>query len=153
MRTCKNCGGTDFYEKTHTPYCKSCSRKRQSDYRASHREQIKEHNQEYYLRKQYGLTLETKDALFNSQGKRCAACGTNEAGTQDNPWHVDHVHDETRFIRGILCHKCNTALGFLNDEIERLRALERYLLKAEQRFLQETATNGDTQIPQGCLNA
>jgi len=39
---------------------------------------------------------------------------------------VDHCH-VTGKIRGILCSKCNSALGFLNYDIEIAKRLIKYL--------------------------
>ena len=44
-------------------------------------------------------------------GKSCAICGAQEI------LNVDHCH-ETDEVRGILCHKCNTGLGFFSDRID-----------------------------------
>lgn len=86
----------------------------------------------YSLRKRYGLTSEQFDAMLEAQGG-CAACGASE--TDGKYWHVDHDHSCCatqasscgKCIRGILCHGCNTALGNVHDDPERLRALIRYL--------------------------
>lgn len=42
--------------------------------------------------------------------------------------HVDHCH-QTGKIRGLLCQKCNMALGLLNDSVEILETAIRYLKK------------------------
>ena len=39
---------------------------------------------------------------------------------------IDHDH-ETGKVRGVLCHGCNTALGMLGDNPERILGLEKYL--------------------------
>jgi hypothetical protein len=39
---------------------------------------------------------------------------------------VDHDH-KTGKVRGILCHKCNIALGLIGDDPARARALANYL--------------------------
>lgn len=53
---------------------------------------------------QYGLTPETYDALFVSQGNVCAVCGVDKPS--GHGWHIDHDH-VTGAVRGILCSRCN----------------------------------------------
>lgn len=60
----------------------------------------------------------------------CEACG--KKGERAGEMHVDHCHD-TGAVRGVLCFNCNAALGHVNDSIERLQSLIRYLnQKTEQ---------------------
>lgn len=51
----------------------------------------------------------------------CAVCLKQEK------LYVDHCHDSEK-IRGLLCVKCNTGLGMLNDSVDMLDAAKRYLL-------------------------
>lgn len=62
--------------------------------------------------------------IFQAQDCACAACETTDHGGRN--WHIDHDH-ETGIVRGILCHKCNVALGMLGDSAERVARLYRYI--------------------------
>ena len=70
---------------------------------------------------EYGLTPEDVQALWESQGRRCAICGRSNI-----KFHVDHCHSTGR-IRGLLCSNCNTAIGLFGDDPERLRSAALYL--------------------------
>ena len=63
--------------------------------------------------KKYGITEADFERMKVEQGEVCKICGgpPNGKGT----FHVDHDH-KTGKIRGLLCHKCNTALGLFNDD-------------------------------------
>ena len=84
----------------------------------------------------FGINREEFDALFESQGNLCAICRGDDPGT--NFWAVDHDHaccpgsDKTcgQCIRGILCSRCNHALGHARDSVEILSAMIDYLGKA-----------------------
>jgi len=73
----------------------------------------------------YGITPEEFTALLEAQGGRCAICGTETPGGKGG-WHLDHDHD-TGAIRGLLCHACNIALGYMGDDQDRLEAAIEYL--------------------------
>lgn len=64
---------------------------------------------------------------LGQQGGRCAGCRTDDPGFREGSmWPVDHDHS-TGKLRGLLCHRCNTALGLLDDDPETLRRLADYL--------------------------
>ncbi len=77
------------------------------------------------LKRKYGITLEQWEELFTAQGQRCAICQRDHPG-RTSGWALDHNHD-TGEIRGILCHRCNVALGFVEENPAVLFALEMYL--------------------------
>jgi hypothetical protein len=78
-----------------------------------------------YKLNRYSLTPETFDAMLEAQGHACEMC--HQPFKEDQPIFIDHDHaccpDEKsscgRCRRGLLCLRCNTALGY----IERYREL------------------------------
>jgi len=77
-----------------------------------------------YLKRNFGITPERYTELEQSQNSKCAIChGVQPSGRR---LAVDHCHD-TGKVRGLLCNPCNTAIGLLGDDPERLRAAVSYL--------------------------
>jgi hypothetical protein len=86
---------------------------------------IRKHNIKY----RYGITEEDYEELLVKQKYSCKICGQkpDESQTEpDKPLYVDHCH-QTKAIRGLLCHKCNIALGHMNDDPEQLERAANYL--------------------------
>ena len=115
--------------------CKECSNRRARLYYRDNIEKIKEHNKlrylknrqdrlDYELKKRYGIDFETKKAMLAAQGGCCVGCSTTDPGKND--WHVDHRHSDGK-LRGILCNRCNFALGYVKDSIDTLKNLIEYL--------------------------
>jgi len=67
--------------------------------------------------------------MVESQGNRCAICGTDRPGGRGVYWHIDHCH-ETGRVRGLLCYGCNTLLGAAKDNPETLRSALEYINRA-----------------------
>jgi len=63
------------------------------------------------LRYNYGMSLEEFDQLLAEQHNACAICGLTSSETLC----VDHCHD-TGKVRGLLCRRCNSGLGFYDDD-------------------------------------
>jgi Recombination endonuclease VII len=79
---------------------------------------------EWHLRKRFGLTIDVYGALLAAQDGTCAICSTPTEN--DSALHVDHDH-ETGRVRGLLCMRCNNALGLLRDDPEVLSNAVDYL--------------------------
>ena len=73
-----------------------------------------------HLKRKYGMTLEDFDLRLAGQGGGCAICGAENA---DN---IDH-HHTSGLVRGILCFRCNVAVGQLDEDPNRARLLAAYL--------------------------
>lgn len=82
--------------------------------------------------KKYGMTLDEFKEMSAKQKDKCAICGEKEIRKRKNgipgttPLHIDHDHN-TGIIRGLICHRCNSALGLMRDDIKILYAAIKYL--------------------------
>jgi hypothetical protein len=86
------------------------------------------------LLRKYGITSLEYDAILASQDGACWICGKPPGKTR---LHVDHEHVKNdkkadprlkrTKVRGLLCWKCNNALGKFKDEIDILRKAADYL--------------------------
>ncbi|MBD5603569.1 MAG: endonuclease VII domain-containing protein [Candidatus Eremiobacteraeota bacterium] len=84
-----------------------------------------EANAKRRMRSQYNLTPAEYEAMRIAQGGRCAICGYIPPDSRPR-LAVDHDHKTNR-VRALLCSNCNTGLGMLDDDPERLRAAAAYL--------------------------
>ena len=79
-----------------------------------------------WRKSKYGISEVEYQHLLKKQKGLCAICGRGP-GRGDLALCVDHDH-KTKRIRGLLCHRCNVALGLLDEKPQRLRKALRYLL-------------------------
>lgn len=81
-------------------------------------------------RSKYGIDSGTHALMFAKQGGVCAICGDDGRSVKtDAPMSglvVDHCHD-TGKVRGLLCSRCNTAIGLLGDNPQWLRRAAAYV--------------------------
>ena len=77
------------------------------------------------LKREYGITIDDYDAMLKKQGYCCAICGSARPDGKGN-FHIDHNH-KTGKIRGLLCYKCNSVLGYAHDNIKILMCAIEYL--------------------------
>jgi len=83
------------------------------------------------LRRAYGISLNEYNELHFEQQARCVTCGEPETAVhyrngRVKRLHVDHDH-KTGEIRGLLCARCNLAIGALNDDWRLAEAIAAYL--------------------------
>src|SRR5262249_51983207 len=71
--------------------------------------------------RRYGLSESDGLRMLQKQNNTCPVCGA--VFGRGKRFVVDHDH-ETGVVRGLLCDRCNTALGLLGDSLSRLRAAE-----------------------------
>ena len=85
------------------------------------------YRREERLKQVYGMSMQDYEALVAQQGGVCRICKTKPA----RPLFVDHSHASGR-VRGLLCHPCNAALGFMRDDPVIAAAATEYLRDAKR---------------------
>lgn len=83
--------------------------------------------------KKYGLTVDTYMQLFYAQEGVCKICKNPERDGRRLSVDHDHaccsgVNSCGKCIRGLLCSRCNRALGIVNDDVDILNSMIEYLL-------------------------
>jgi Autographiviridae endonuclease VII len=86
----------------------------------------KEQNRKYKLKMLYGITPEQYNYLSRSQNYGCAICSRKESEERHGFLHVDH-DKVTGAVRGLLCSKCNLALGLLQEDVDIAKEAFKYL--------------------------
>jgi len=84
-----------------------------------------------HLKFAYGLTPAEWQAMFDAQEQRCKICGTNNPRGKRARWHTDHNH-ATGKVRGILCSKCNSGIGLMEENVEVLQKAAAYVKERDQ---------------------
>jgi len=116
-------------------------RKRRSEYNKSyyqkHKKEQKKNRKKYYeehkedrrkrdIFKEYNLLYEDWLKLWEEQDGKCAICEKSFIKISDA--YIDHCHTTSK-IRGLLCNKCNSALGFLGDDPNLTARATKYLIR------------------------
>lgn len=82
---------------------------------------------EHRIKERYGLSIEDYNVLFEKQHGCCAICGTHQSELSKR-LSIDHDH-KTDEIRGLLCQRCNGALGFYEGWMQKFeQEIKDYLL-------------------------
>ncbi len=78
------------------------------------------------LKKSFGITLNEYNRILDIQNGVCAIC--YKKCELYNNLSVDHCHDSKK-VRGLLCTKCNQAIGLLREDKKIMEAAINYLEK------------------------
>lgn len=89
-----------------------------------------EWHRKHDLYHRFRITPEHYARLLAEQGGVCAACRMPETHCEDQKGHISalcvHRDYQSGDIAALLCHACNTALGSLDGDPARIRALADY---------------------------
>ena len=126
MKVCGICGVEkpldDFYKHSkgsqgRQSRCKACNKIVGRKYRKTH----------HVMRSKLGLSDADVQFLEERSGGKCENPNCRQPAGK-RALHLDHDH-KTGKPRGMLCHGCNTALGLLADDPDRINGLISYLQK------------------------
>lgn len=81
-------------------------------------------SQQSRIYREYGLTEDQHIELFKKQEGGCAIC--KDRFSDRFEMHVDHCHASMR-VRGLLCQKCNQAIGLFRDDATIINSALEYL--------------------------
>jgi hypothetical protein len=74
----------------------------------------------YAINKTHKIDPEEFESMLRSQNGFCLICANSEKLV------IDHCHS-TGKIRGLLCNRCNVAIGLMDDDINKLQSAIIYL--------------------------
>jgi hypothetical protein len=84
------------------------------------------------LKSEYGITLDEFNLKLQKQEGRCSLCFKElDSKTKGTKPQVDHDH-VTGATRDLLCMRCNTVLGLVDDNIQFLNRFIEYIEKHSQ---------------------
>lgn len=115
-------------------------KKKRLEYRKTHKEEENRKRREYSKRKpdviknqhlvaEFKMTLQQFRDMEAQQGGVCKIC--LKPPTKSKKFlSVDHDH-KTGKVRGLLCNRCNSGIGYFKDNTSLMLTAISYLLKAE----------------------
>ena len=111
--------------------CKECEKLAVSGYKKRYYQKRKEVQRNSNRRFKYGIEPEDYDRMLEDQKYCCAICNEKLVISLSRLKYthkavIDHCHT-TGKIRGILCARCNQALGLFRDSIDNLKKAIDYL--------------------------
>lgn len=107
--------------------CKDCVRTQRRETRRTERGAAYLRN--YRLNYAFGISADDYLQMAEDQDYRCAVCRQPETAMRAGKVKrlaVDHDHDTDK-VRGLLCTRCNTAIGLLRDDPALVFGVARYL--------------------------
>lgn len=102
---------------------------RSKQWRKDNIEQNKLNTRNWCLKRKYGIDLHEYEKLLEAQNNVCKICLKSETRYfkgKISALAVDHDHVSGK-IRGLLCHACNNAIGYLKDSSDLARRAADYL--------------------------
>ncbi|MFA5052826.1 MAG: endonuclease VII domain-containing protein [Parcubacteria group bacterium] len=121
-------------KKRQDPEWKAAQAKYQKEYRITNRGELTKKGRTYQQKRAVHIRLVRKglnpgyESFVENHHGKCDICGREP----DGRWkqlNIDHCH-KTGKLRGLLCSRCNRAIGYFDDDPRILRAAILYLKKS-----------------------
>jgi hypothetical protein len=145
MKRCKDCGEekplTSFYLQSGRMHrraiCKQCNSKRRKVWYKNNPEKVRVIRRRYLVKRvvsgasvacRYGMTVEQYHDFVQKHNNACAICFGKELAKKRVRLSVDHDAVSGK-VRGLLCSKCNMAIGLFRHQPNLLRDAAHYLEK------------------------
>lgn len=144
MKKCSKCGeikSIEYFNKNQSTrassdglqnQCKLCQKintlspkNKKSVAERNKTQHIKSYKHSWHILNKYGLTVEQYNQRLESQNNCCAICKKPQKD-ENRAFAVDHCH-KNKYLRGLLCMHCNSALGKFYDNISLLESAILYL--------------------------
>ena len=120
-----------LYRSDASKYCRSCVKKVQDKWKSDNPYRVREICRKSRLKTDYGMTQEQFELMKKNQDNKCKICGITPEAANILDLYVDHCHKSNK-VRGLLCRKCNMAIGFFMDSPTILSAAMEYLKEHEE---------------------
>lgn len=134
LRICPNCGEdrpSTLFIRSKQPqagypsWCKDC----RITYRQARNQPLSVAERDWRLQQRYGLTYDEYETMAEQQNNLCMICQQPETQVKQGELirlAVDHNH-MTGKVRGLLCRRCNSALGLVRESADLLSRMIKYL--------------------------
>ncbi len=124
LKLCRDCGDDlETASDKKRGVCSTCQCIRTSMWQKNNKEKVALKARRHKL-KTYGITESIYESMLIKQGKTCKICG--KINKNNKKLTIDHCH-KTGVVRGLLCVKCNSALGLVDENLDVLSRLMRYV--------------------------
>lgn len=140
MRTCTKCGETKPLDqmvksKAHKEgrrnICKPCDAQRMREYYKKNPEKYEDNKaipRDFRPNwKRHNLSKEQYETMLALHNGKCHACKVNPATVIDHDHSCCSYRSCGECVRGLLCNGCNTSLGHMQDDLDRIKSLMLYL--------------------------
>lgn len=110
--------------------CRECEQEKRRKHKAKNPQKHKEEHRRAIIKNKYGLSRDDWQRRYDEQNGLCPICKE----PIDIFASIDHDHSCCdspsscgQCVRGILCRKCNSGLGYLNDDLSLLENAVAYM--------------------------
>lgn len=122
---CRSCYGKYLYKKNKAEGKYANGQYRPKTKKEKREREVRTRRNSHLLRN-FNITIDEYEKMEKDQSGVCLICKKTERNKKTKYLSVDHCH-KTGKVRGLLCSRCNSAIGLLRDCPERITAALAYI--------------------------